>query len=39
MREQLARLKVTAHAALPPATADQQPGGLRGLLFRLMRIR
>jgi UDP:flavonoid glycosyltransferase YjiC (YdhE family) len=36
-RGQLARLEVTAHAALPPTTADQQPTGLRGLLVRLLR--
>lgn len=39
VREQLARLEVTAHAALPPATAPaaQQPTGLRGVLVRLLR--
>ncbi|MFK7604012.1 hypothetical protein ACI3L1_17575 [Deinococcus sp. SM5_A1] len=36
MRGQLARLEVTAHAALPPATAKSQPTGLRGLVIRLL---
>ncbi|CAM4443846.1 hypothetical protein [Deinococcus marmoris] len=36
MRGQLARLEVTAHAALPPATAKPQPTGLRGLVTRLL---
>ncbi|CAM3756349.1 hypothetical protein [Deinococcus frigens] len=36
MRGQLARLEVTAHAALPPATAEPQPTGLRGLVIRLL---
>ncbi len=35
-RAQLARLEVTAHAALPPVTADPQPTGLRGLFTRLL---
>lgn len=36
IRGQLARLEVTAHAALPPATAKPQPTGLRGLMIRLL---
>ncbi|CAM4436609.1 hypothetical protein [Deinococcus marmoris] len=36
IRGQLARLEVTAHAALPPATAKSQPTGLRGLMIRLL---
>ncbi len=36
IRGQLARLEVTAHAALPTATARPQPAGLRGLMIRLL---
>lgn len=36
MRGQLARLEVTAHAALPPTTAEPQPTGLRRLVIRLL---
>ncbi|CAM4423561.1 hypothetical protein [Deinococcus marmoris] len=36
MRGQLACLEVTAHAALPPATAEPQPTGIRGLVIRLL---
>lgn len=36
IRGQLARLEVTAHAALPPATAKPQPMGLRGLMIRFL---
>lgn len=35
MHGQLARLEVTAHAALPPA-AEPQPTGLRALVIRLL---
>lgn len=36
MRGQLARLEVTAHAALPPVTVEPQPTGWRGLVIRLL---
>lgn len=36
MRGQLARLEVTAHAALSPTPTNDQPTGLRGLLIRLL---
>ena len=36
MRGQLARLEVTAHAALLPAITEPQPTGLRGLVIRLL---